>query len=323
MTNSGKKANDDLMPSAKSYKNKRFVRKSPPFNNKRCAMTDYGYCRISAYDRLQTGLSIQAQKERLLANGIAEPNIFIDGGRSGGVKEDELEYRFKDGRFFVISIDLQPRKEFRRLIELLKPGDTVHYVKHDRLSRHNAFSDFFHLYCEHNDIKLNCLDESNETIIRQLMGILAQNELAKTTSRNASIQESVFKKGGWPFKPPFGYTKNSKVREGPQRGMLRYANLPESCLILDPATASTVQEVFRRMALGEPIETIAATTGINTAAVYTIIKNKAYLGQTHFSDDDWKPTPLIPALVTREQFDAANARVTGKRYGPGERKAAL
>lgn len=284
-------------------------------------MTDYGYSRISAYDRLQSGLSIQAQRERLLQIGISESDIFVDGGRSGGVHDEELEYHFKDGRYFLISIDLGPRKEFRRLISLLKTGDIVHYVKHDRLSRHNAFSDFFHLYCERMGVKLNCLDESNETIIRQMMGVLAQNELAKTMSRNASIQKSVFERGGWPYRPPMGYLKNSKVRDGEKRGQPRYPDQPEGCLLIDPETAPIVKALFDRMASGDPVDVASERVGIGKAMAYIVIRNRAYLGETHFSDDDWRPSPLIPRLVSDDVWKRANANIKGRSYRAGERKA--
>ena len=92
-------------------------------------MAQYMYCRVSSADQRDTGASLTAQIERGLSLGIPRENIFADGGKSGGVHEEELEYEFREGRFLIIKIDLQPRTEFRKLLSLLKTSDEIFFVR--------------------------------------------------------------------------------------------------------------------------------------------------------------------------------------------------
>jgi len=281
-------------------------------------MTHYGYCRVSAYDRLQSGQSIQAQKEQLTKAGVPPENIYMDGGRSGGVHDDELQFHFKDKRYFVIQIDLNQRKSFLQLLLKLQRGDTLTYVKHDRISRHNAFLDFLHNYTKQEGITLHCIQESNEPLIRKIMGVLAEEELAKTASRNASIQQSIYERGGWAYAAPRGYLKNAKIREGDQRGQLRYPEHPESCLLLHPTESKTVRAVFDAILSGKTPQTAATENNIGLGTVYEILKNKAYTGMTHYGDQ-WKKTPHVPAIVTTQEYEKAKATVKPKNNRTGER----
>jgi len=270
-------------------------------------MTRYGLARVSSADQRLSGLGIDAQIERLIAVGIPREHIFVDAGKSGGVHEDELRYKFKDGRYFVIEIDLQPRHEFRRLLGLLKRGDSVVACKWDRISRHNAFLDFFCQYCESAGVALSCLDESNDRLTRRILSCVAEEELLKTVSRNQSIQEAVYARGGWPWKSPLGYSRNSK-----EKGILRFPQLPDASLVINEAEAAQVRDMFTRMAAGEPYDAICFSHGISHGTLYATIRNRVYRGETHLGDDDWTPTPLIPALVTQAIFDAANANIRSK-----------
>jgi DNA invertase Pin-like site-specific DNA recombinase len=267
-------------------------------------MTKYALIRVSSFDQKEKGLSIEVQRERMLALGIPEENIFCDAGKSGGLHEDDLDYSFKEGRYFIIKIDLQPREQFRTLIGKLQEGDEVYFTKHDRVSRRNAFLDFFHTYCEGRGVKLFALDESNDRLTRRILSVIGEEELLKTAHRNNAIQESIYNSGGWPYKSVTGYVKNAKVGN-----TLKFPDKPANCLIINEAEAARVRNIFTRMAAGEPYDAICLLHDISHGTLYAIIRNRVYRGETHLGDNDWKPTPLIPALVDEATFKAANANI--------------
>lgn len=277
-------------------------------------MVDYGYCRVSSHDQQQSGLSITAQRERLLAVGVPESNIYTDGARSGGVKDEDKTLIFKN-RHFITDIDLTPRPAFCDLLEKLQPSDTITFTKWDRMSRHKSFLDNLRDFCRRQNIKLKCLDESDDPLVVDILAAFGEEELRKTKHRNRSIHESIYGRGGWPFRAPFGFVRNSK-----EKGILKFPDHPDSCLIVVPEQSKVVVAVFNGVASGKTPEVVAQELDISTGTVYDILRNQVYLGHTHSGRDDWKPTPHVPALITEALWKKARANIKGRTFKAGERK---
>ena len=73
----------------------------------------YGYIRVSTIKQANDGNSLEAQQKQLLENGIVKENIFKDVYT--GVKAD--------------------RPNFKKLLKILKDGDTLVVTKLDRFAR--------------------------------------------------------------------------------------------------------------------------------------------------------------------------------------------
>ena len=279
-------------------------------------MVDYGYSRVSSADQQQSGLSISAQHERLSSVGILDANVFTDGARSGGVKDEDKTLIFRN-RHFITDIDLTPRPAFCELLEKLQPSDSITFTRWDRMSRHKSFLDNLRDFCRRNDIKLTCLDESDNPLVVDMLAAFGEEELRKTKQRNRTVHESIYSRGGWPFKSPYGYIRNKKVK-----GILQHPDFPDACLLIHPEESKVVVAVFEGVASGKTPDVVARELNINVSTAYDIIKSKVYCGQTHLNKNlDWKPSPLIPRLVSDAVWKRANDSIKGRTFRAGERKA--
>ena len=267
-------------------------------------MTKYGYARLSKENK--KNITIQAQTDRLKALGIAENNIHIDDGRSAGIKEDMITFQY-NGREFRITIDLQSRPSFRQLMDIMQKGDELHFTKWDRLSRNGAFLEYFVKWTEQKGIKLCPMDDDTNPLVRRILTVIAENEVDKTQKRNDDVSKSVYDNGGFPYKAPIGYIKNSKN----DNGTLRYPEHPEYCLIVDSEKVAMVKDIFQRMAQGEYYQDICDKHTISGQTLYNIVRNRTYLGETHYADQ-WKPSDLIPAIINQETFNKANKNIKTK-----------
>jgi DNA invertase Pin-like site-specific DNA recombinase len=267
----------------------------------------YGYCRVSSVDQTIRGLSIDSQVQKLKALGIDEKNIYVDSGRSAGVKEDAVEYIY-DGRHFITKVDLNVRPAFRDMMNILVAGDELHFTKWDRLSRSVHFLDVFVDWCERQGVVLCPIEDSSDRLVRKITAVISEEELYKTASRNDSIFKSAYEKGLFPFKPPIGYNKNIKKPDL----TLTYPDLPESELVVDLKAMSMVLDIFKLMADSIYYKDICEKYDINNTTLYNIVRNKTYLGMTHFTDDDWKKTPHVPQVITEELFEKANKNIKTK-----------
>lgn len=107
--------------------------------------------------------------------------------------------------------------------------------------------------------------------------------------------------------------------------MLGYKVGPDKRYVIDEATAPVVQRIFDDYTSGKPLQTIARElneqgvrsikgTEFTINSLRAILHNKAYIGIYRFSDIVIENG--MPALVTKEQFEAAQARFAlNKRKG--------
>lgn len=269
--------------------------------NGEMTMTDFFYARVSSLDQKNFGLSIQAQIDRAKQLGIPKSNIFVDSGKSAGVKEDMVEYKY-DGRHFDVRIDLHNRPEFMRMMTVLKPSNSLYFTKFDRLSRSIHFLEVFTDWCDRKGVILKPLDDSTHKLTRRILSVIAQEELEKTAIRNDDVFRGIYERGGFSFKPPIGYVKNIKTSKG-----LRFPNLPESSLVPDDR-ASMVKDIFKQMAQGVHYKKICEQYDIDGRTLYDIVRNRTYLGYTHFKNME-KKTSMIEPLIDEATFKLANANI--------------
>jgi DNA invertase Pin-like site-specific DNA recombinase len=262
-------------------------------------MTKYGYSRVSSQEQAIGGMSINVQVDRLKALGINK--IFIDAGKSAGVKEDMVEYQF-DGRHFKVNIDLNNRPEFMKMMGILKPMDELWFLRFDRISRNFHFLESFINWCDRKGVILKPIDDSTHKLTRRILSVIAQEELEKTAIRNDDISKGIYDRGGFAYRSPIGYDKNIKTPKG-----LRFPNLPESSLIPNNK-APMVKDIFNQMSKGVHYKKICEEYHINSQTLYTIVRNRVYLGITSYKGLE-KKTDLIQPLIDEETFRLANLNI--------------
>jgi DNA invertase Pin-like site-specific DNA recombinase len=269
-------------------------------------MTIWGYCRVSSEEQASGGISLTAQKNALIKSGVPEKNIFTDGGRSGGVKEDRLEYVY-DGRFFKVIIDLDARPEFQKMLQQVKAGDIIRYLKNDRISRNITFMHSFHHHCQREKFLLEPIDDTTDRLTRNILTVISEEELHKTRSRNDSIHKSLYDRGLWAYRPPSGYQKNIRQTDG----TLKYADLPEGCLVIDPEKVEMIKDMFKMMAEGKYYKDLCDKYQISNRQLYDVIRNRTYLGEAHYQDQ-WKKSEHIPQIINEQTFKKANENIKTK-----------
>lgn len=250
-------------------------------------MTIYFYGRVSSEEQKKLGLSISAQIEKANVLGIPKENIFIDGGKSAGVHEDEVEYYY-DGRYFTTKTDLNNRKEFVKMMSLLKENDIVSFSKWDRISRSIIFMNSFVAWCERKKVSLNPLDESTDRLTRSILIVISEEELHKIKSRDKSIQQYLFEQGSHSFKCPFGYWKYPKGN-------------PDRKMYVDKKKAEIVKQVFEMTLEGIDYKEICSKLKIFPNLYYDIIKNDIYIGKIHFGNETKQG--LHEPIISSELFN--------------------
>ena len=269
-------------------------------------MTIYGYVRISSKDQKDYGLSAEVQKEKLIKSGVPPENVRIDGGKTASVKDDMIEYQFKNGHY-LIDINLNNRPEFVKLITEIQPRDEIRFLRWDRLNRNVILSSVFRDDHKRKQVTLTPLEDTKDAITIEIISALSQDEVLRTIKRNDSTSEGIFQRGAYPYRSPIGLIKNIKV----EKGILRYPNLPEGCLVIDSEKVEMVKNIFERMAKGEYYQDICNIHKINAQTLYNIIKNKTYLGMTHYKNT-WVKSDLVPQIITENLWNKANEKIKSK-----------
>ncbi len=258
------------------------------------------YIRVSTDEQEDDGLSLPAQRERLLTY-IAERGWTAQPVRCDvetGTKATRAEYQALlsearqlaagGQRFAVVIIraDRLGRKlsEFARAYEeLADAGGTIHSVREGgELSALNA----------------------------GILGTLAQEESRRIGERVRDVIDHV-ERGGWwfPGRAPWGY------RAVPAMPEQRAAGAPRSVLVVDAGAAAAVRTAFRRLADGEPLRRVAKwVAGLNDAqrggrrmgyeSVRTSLRSPTYAGrQSDGTPGTWEP------LVDADTWEAAQVRL--------------
>jgi DNA invertase Pin-like site-specific DNA recombinase len=271
-------------------------------------MTNYGYIRVSSDEQKQTGLSLEAQKEKLIQAGVPPENIYCDAGKSGGFKPEQIIFgEMKNGGEQTF-IHYGERIQLYNLMLKAKEGSTIYICKYDRISRSIFFMEYLILRLQKKQITLKIIDESEEKLMRNLLTMMAEEELLKTADRNDTIAESQFNKGIQIGKAVIGYQKNVRDKITKE---LRYPNLQEGCLVIDPEKSKMVIDIFRRMANKEYYKDICKIYDLNGQTLYNIIRNRTYLGEIKYGEES-KKTESVPQIITEELWLNANKNIKSK-----------
>ena len=251
------------------------------------------YCRVSTDEQVRDGYSLDVQQKRLRlyaeSMGWIVNRCYVDGGYSGKNMD---------------------RPGMQAMILDAKQGtiNKVCVCMLDRLSRSQKDTMWFiEDICLANNVDFVSMHETLDTstpVGRAMIGVLAvfaQLERDQITERlaigrNERVKAGIYKGGGV---PPMGYTYDAA----------------HDTLVIDPAPAAAVQNVFRLFLAGTTLGRIADALNadpslprINYTAsqVRRIIDNPIYIGRMRWKGeiiDMANPVPLVDA----ETFAAAQA----------------
>ena len=241
------------------------------------------YVRVSTQEQAKEGISISAQKERLIAFAKAKDfnitKIYADEGYSAGSMK---------------------RPMFQQLIQDAEKGlfSNILVYKVDRFSRNlkdliTILDDF-----KNNGINFISATEPIDTTsaignaFMQIIGVFAELERGMVAERVSLAFEKKINAREYFARPPLGYKFSGKK------------------LVVDKENMEKVRDIFESRANGENYISICARHKIPVSTFYHIIKNPVYIGLMRFKDEyirgDFKP------IINKELF--AQAHSTNMKY---------
>ena len=239
------------------------------------------YARYSAGPR-QTDQSIEGQiadcEKYAAANDLLVTNIYADRHISGKSTEG--------------------REEFLQMISDAKKGlfEAVIVWKVDRFGRDKTDIAIYKRELRKAGVKLHYAAESvpdgpEGIILESLLEGLAEYYSADLRQKVERGMKESLKKGQYPGKPPYGYTKDQ-----------------DKHLIIDTEKAEHVREIFRLHAEGHSIaeiERILANKGIyiKNGSIYRILTNNRYMGKFEMMGTTLETEPIISAELWDKSQD--------------------
>lgn len=280
------------------------------------------YIRVSTDEQAREGYSIDTQISKLKAyadfNGWQNIVIFCDEGESA-----------KD----------MNRPDMKRLIKLIKKDHVAAVVTlHvDRLSRDLLDMLQFVTMCEDHKTAYICATLNFDTstpigrMVLQILTAFAEFERSMTATRvKSNMMNIIEKQKRYMAVPPFGYEYNEEKR-----------------LVIVPEEAKWVRKATDMFVAGHGYRAIAAwlnENGIRTrkgvlwtsSTVRQMLTNELYIGRLiwnrRYYDKNGKmrwrdPSEWVvcenahPAILTQEQWDAINKRITRRMPKGGQKQA--
>ena len=265
-------------------------------------MTGVIYARYSSDSQREESIEGQLRecKEFAEKNGITILNTYID--RALSAKTDN-------------------RPEFQRMIKDSAKGlfDVVIVWKLDRFARNRYDSAHYKAILRKNGVKVT---SARETIAEDSTGILLESLLEGYAEfYSAELSEKVIR----------GMTENALKCKYNGGGMpVGYMIDDEQCFQIDPLTAPTVLEAFKRYDKGATIVELVRwlnEKGIRTNrnlpmsidSVKRMLHNRRYIGE--YSYRDVVQPGGIPAIVPQDLFDRVQARLEKNKKAPARFKA--
>ena len=143
------------------------------------------------------------------------------------------------------------------------------------------------------------LHSPNGELVANVLGSVAQWERKRRADDWQVARRNAVERGIPNGRAPFGYRKR-----------------PDGRLEVDEKEATIVRAAFRRRAAGEPFASIGRDYGWSHSTARQLLANPAYLGVA-------RAGPFVnerahPPIVSRTEFDAANAARTVRPVPPGE-----
>lgn len=199
-----------------------------------------GYVRVSTEEQARSGLSIQAQRERLAAWATAFGHDMVE------VVADEGE----SGKSF-------DRPGMKRVLQMIdrRQVDGVVAAKLDRLTRSTRDLGDLVARCERKRVALASVSESLDTstacgrMVVSMIGAVAQWEREATAERTAAALDAKRKQGKrYCGKAPFGFSFNEGTM---QENAAEQRTLDAVGTMIEPHHRPSLREISRRLvALG-------------------------------------------------------------------------
>lgn len=276
------------------------------------------YIRVSTDKQANEGYSLEAQKEKLLNYCKAQPeawtvddaHVYVDSGVSGKSTE---------------------RPNYQRMLAAVAAGDVrrIVAIKLDRLSRNTR--DFLGLldYCDDHGCGIVSIAESFDTstavgraVVTVLMAFaeLERKQISERMQMGRDEKARQGERNGAPV--PYGYVRNEAGKWEKADGK---TNAREDGTDGDDQ-ASTVARIFDLFVDGASLRGVAAKLNADgvpaprgkawyPAQVGYILDNGLYAGLVQYKGNEGIQADDVPAIVDRETYDAAGARLAQLRRG--------
>lgn len=269
-------------------------------------MKDFGISRVSTEEQKDSGLSAEIQRIELQQPNNKYPDKNINPldiiraeGVSAGFKDTQITRKF-EGTKFIVTFECKERPDIIRILEHIRKHPTeetrIFFTKWDRISRDFSFLQQFIGWCKDNNTQLCPLSDSNEEIVRQLLSIFSQFERSKVVTRVNDVAKGQYHKGIWGYKIPYGYTQE-------ESGILSIDQIKANIIIECFKSSIEAKRTNNKTLYKE----ICSKYKIEPSKYYNIIKNKVYMGMTHYKDS-WKKTPYVPQIISDIDFYKINKK---------------
>ena len=247
------------------------------------------YIRVSSDEQKKSGMSIDAQEEKLKEfcnfKNFEIYKIYKDEGISGG--------------------SIKKRKAFMQMISDSKEGSfsAVIVTKIDRAFRNviDALLVLENLRLSNTDFVSVAEDIDTTTPMGKAMftiiSVFAQLEREMVIGRVRDVRQHKFNKGIFPAKSPFGYKaiyKNKKIVG----------------FKIDEKQAEVVRDCFKMTIDGNSYKEISSKHKLKPQQFYNIIRNNAYCGYVEFQNQVKKGTHQ--KIISEDEFKLANNKLNGK-----------
>ncbi len=238
------------------------------FNKKRTII----YSRVSSLDQVST----KEQTEDQLKEATKNNEEIID------IVEEKRSAKDKKGVYDpIIYMKLRPDFYNIYLRAVKKEFDILRFWKWDRFAR-SEFQAIISTMFEDNGVKLKPLRDSEEKIVRDVVGATAKYEIDKIKERVELRQQSLKKQGHFLNRPPFGYyIEKQKLPNGKEVSV-------GDRLLVSEKEAKTVIEIFNLKLKKTLVSKIAKKYRMNINKVNRILSNPTYCGFNIFRKEVYR-----------------------------------
>lgn len=256
------------------------------------------YPRVSSLKQAKSGDSVEYQEKRLeehsLENRDEVVEVLTDAGKSASISDDKIKVWHKEG-FVYAKIDIRKRIGMNNILDSLKSDnwDTLKITKWDRFSRNSIFSQLMLIYFKENNKSIIAVDDSNEPLVKEIQGVLSQEEINKIKKRVQSARLTRFNNSIFPARSPFGYRPIKK--QGKIVGFK-----------IDKKEGEIVSDCFKMTYEGSSYKEICKKHKLKPQQYYNIIKNRAYCGYIQFEGEEKKG--LHEPIISEELWRKVNER---------------
>lgn len=236
------------------------------------------YPRVSSLKQANKGDSVEFQDSRLSEDSKINDDevvaVHTDSGKSASITDDKMNIKYKDG-FVSANIDIRKRKGMIEILESLdnRNWDALKITKWDRFSRNTILSQLMIILFNEKNKKIIAVDDSNDSLVRDLLGVLGQKEIEKLKERIRDVRKLRFQSGRMVGKAPFGY--KAKKKYGKVIGMEIYLK-----------QAEIVKDCFLMASNGASYKDVCAKHKLKPQSYYNILKNKVYIGIIEFEREE-------------------------------------